>query len=302
MNARTNLPPGPLGVIYDMPFSEYHAVEALSASGMRHLARSPWHYRNRVEIEQTRAMLNGSLAHCAQLEPGALSARYVVVPEDAPKRPTKAQWAAAKPSPASVEAMTWWLGFQKTCGGRQLVTHDDYAIMQAQLAALKADAEIAHLFSKGCGEVSVFWIDPESGVYCKARPDWVHPLDDKRVKLVDLKTTVDESPDAFSRQVPRMGYHRQQAHYWKGFEIATGLVVEEFIFATVTSAPPVLAVPYRLIPEAAEQGREECAELLELFADCSKRDQWPAYTFEQRMIDLPKYAKRSSEIEVAYVD
>jgi hypothetical protein len=303
LNARNNLPDGrPLGVVYDMPFDEYHAVQALSASAMRDLARSPWHLKNRVELIPTRAMLNGSLVHCAQLEPGALSARYVVVPDDAPKRPSKAQWAAKNPSPASVEAMEWWTGFGKTAGARQIVDAGDYGITQLQLAAVQAEPELAKLFATGRGEVSIFWIDPDTGVYCKARPDWVHGIDDRRVKLVDLKATIDEHPDAFARSVARMGYHRQQEHYWKGFEIATGMAVEEFVFATVTSAPPVLAVPYRLIPEVREQGREECAELLSLYAECMQRNRWPAYTQEQRMIDLPKYAKRSNEIEVAFVD
>lgn len=281
---------------------EYHAIEALSASGMRHLARSPWHYRNRVEITPTRPMLNGTLAHCAALEPGALSARYIIVPDDAPKRPSKTQWAAKKPSPESVAAMEWWTGFQETCGTRLIVPAEDCSTTQLQLCALQADREIADLLSEGYGEASVFWIDPATGVYCKARPDWVRPTGPRSVKLLDLKTTVDESPDAFSRSAARLGYHRQRAHYWKGFEIATGLEVEDFIFACVTSAPPVLAVPYRLVDEVVQQGEDECAELIQLFAECTQHNRWPAYSPEERMIDFPKWAKRSNEVEVGYVD
>jgi hypothetical protein len=299
---RSNNPSGPLGIVYDMPFDDYHAVPALSASGMRDLARSAWHYRNRVETVPTKAMLNGTLAHCAQLEPGALSERYVVVPDEAPKRPTKAQWAAKKPSPESMLAMEWWTGFQKTVGTRLIVGPADYATTQQQLAALQAEPEIAKLFARGMGEVSAFWIDPSNGVYCKARVDWVHPIDDRSVKLVDLKTTVDESPDAFARSAARMGHHRQQAHYWRGFEIASGMEVVDFVFATVTSQPPVLAVAYHLVDEVMQQGEEEVAELTEFYAQCMKADHWPAYTPDQRMIDFPKWAKRSQEVEVSYVD
>jgi exodeoxyribonuclease VIII len=291
----------PMGLIKDLSFDEYHAVDALSASGMRELSRSAWHYRNRVPITPTRAMLNGSLVHCAQLEPGALSSRYVVVPEDAPKRPTKAQWNAAKPSPASVEAMNWWTGFQKTCGEREIVAADDYATTQAQLKALQADPLLKALFSSGYGEASVFWIDRVTGVYCKARPDWVHPVTDRRVRLLDLKAMADDTPEGFSRGVARMGYHRQQAHYTAGFEAATGLTVEDFVFAVVSSVPPVLAVPYRLIPEVLEQADQECAELRSLYAHCTEHNRWPAYTAEEMMIDLPKWAKRSQELEVSYV-
>jgi hypothetical protein len=301
MNARTDHPV-PMGVIYGMPAEEYHAINAWSATGMRLLARSPWHYRNRVPVIPTRPMLNGTLAHCAALEPGALSARYVVVPEDAPRRPTKAQWTAKKPSPESVLAMEWWTGFGKTCGERLIVAAEDYAITQLQLAALQAEPEIAELLREGHGEVSVFWHDPDTGVYCKARPDWMRPTGKKRVKLVDLKTAADDTPEGFSRSAARLGYHRQRAHYWRGFEIASGMEVEDFIFATVSSEPPVLAVPYRLVDEVVQQGAEEVVELTQAYAECVRTGNWPAYTPAQRMVDFPKWAKRSQELEVSYVD
>lgn len=292
----------PMGLIKDMPFDEYHSIDALSASGMRLLARSAWHYHNRVPMVPTRAMLNGTLAHCAALEPGALSSRYVVVPEDAPKKPTKAQWAAKKPSPESMLAMEWWLGFQKTCGERELVSHEDYGITQAQLIALQAEPEIAKLLSSGYGEASVFWIDKATGVYCKARPDWVHQTGSKTVKLLDLKAMADESPEGFARGAARLGYHRQRAHYMTGFQEGTGMQVEDFVFAVVSSAPPVLAVSYRMVDEVVQQGEEECAELRAIYAECRERNHWPAYTPDERMIDFPKWAKRSQEVEVSYAE
>jgi hypothetical protein len=64
--------------------------------------------------------------------------------------------------------------------------------------------------------------------------------------------------------------------------------------------PPVLAVPYRLVDEAALQGEEEVDELLELYANCCTTNHWPAYTPGERMVDLPKWVKRDQEVEVSY--
>lgn len=300
MNARQPLPKGPIGVFYDMPAEEYHAVEAFSASGMRELARSAWHYKNRLPVEPTRAMLNGTLAHCAVLEPGALSARYIVTPDDAPKKPTKAQWAAAKPSPASVAAMEWWTGFQKTAGTREIVAADDYAITQMQIKALQDVPEIAVLLREAKTEVSVFWVDPDTGVYCKARPDLVQKTGAARVRLGDLKAVADDTPEGFARAVARFGHHRQQVHYKRGVELAMDVVVEDFVFVAVSAAPPVLAVPYRLVQEVIDQGEEEVSELTAFYADCIRNNSWPAYTPGERMIDLPKWAKRSNELEVSF--
>jgi hypothetical protein len=100
-----------MGLVRDMPFEEYLAVDAFSNSDMKLLARSAWHWKNRVPVKQTRPMLRGSLAHCAQLEPHALDQRYVFVPEGAPRRPTEAQWNAKKSNEDSMAAKEWWSEF-----------------------------------------------------------------------------------------------------------------------------------------------------------------------------------------------
>lgn len=293
----------PMGIYYDMPFEDYIAVEAFSNSDMRHLARSAWHWKHRVvPTKQTRPMLRGSLAHCAQLEPLALHDRYVFVPEGAPKRPTDAQWNAAKSNESSMAAKAWWTDFTNNLRGREIVTAEEFAVTQMQLGALAANPETAALLATGYSECSIFWVDEETGVYCKARPDHVHPVDSRTVKLIDLKSTVDESPDGFGRTAARMGYHRQAAHYTEGFRKATGMKVDQFIFAAVTSAPPVLAVAYALTDEITEQAIDERRELLQLYAYCQREDRFPAYGSGVLPLDFPAYAKRSNEVEVSFAD
>lgn len=291
----------PMGLVLDMPAEEYHAVDALSATGIKLLARSAWHYRNRLQITPTRQMLRGTLAHCAVLEPDAMSARYVVVPDDAPKRPTQAQWNAKKPSEDSQRAMDWWRNFNAKATGRAIVSAEDYAITQMQLQAVAAVPVLAEILSVGHGEASIFWVDQATGVYCKARPDWMNQAQ-RKVMLLDLKTTADESPSGFARAAARLKYHLQYAHYVAGVEAVMRRPVEEFVFGAVTSAPPVLAVPYFLTDEIKEQAHDERRELLELFARCKKENHWPAYGQGLQMLDFPAYAKRDNEVEVSFVD
>lgn len=299
MNARTEI--RPMGVVHSMPFEEYLAIDAMSQSALKQLARSPWHYANRVDVKETRAMLNGSLVHCARLEPDALAQRYVVVPEDAPRKPTEAQWNAKKPNDSSRASMEWWTAFGEEVAGRSIIPAADYAITQLQLDALNANETIRDLMSGGHSEVSVFWIDPATGIYCKARPDYVRQDDDGDI-LTDLKSTVDESPNGFSRTAARMQYHLQAAHYSSGWQIATGRRVYEFMFAAVTSSRPVLAVPYVLTDEVLQQGVEERALLLARFAECKKSDTWPAYGNGVQLLDFPAYAKAGGEIEISDIE
>lgn len=291
-----------MGLYKDLPFADYLAVEAFSASDMRLLARSAWHWKHRVEVKQTRAMLCGSLAHCAQLEPHALEDRYVFTPEDMPRRPTEAQWNAAKSNESSMAAKARWKEFLDGVGDREIVTAEEFAITKMQLAALAACEETRQLLATGYSECSIFWVDEETGVYCKARPDHVHPHDARSVTLVDLKSTVDESPNGFGRAAARMGYHRAAVHYRAGFEAATKMKVREFVLAAVTSTPPVLAVPYILPDDLAEQARDERRELLELYARCMKEDRWPTYGTGYQLLQFPAYALRSGEVDVSWAE
>ena len=301
MNAPENRP---LGVVLDMPLEQYLAVDALSATGLKLLARSPWHYRNRIETDPTPAMLRGSLAHCAVLEPDAMAKRYCVVPEAAPARPSRRQWEAKKPSAESQSAMAWWTLFQQENAGRELVSHADYAVCAMQLEAVRSEPELAALLRAGHGEVSIFWIDQPTGIYCKARPDWLPVLEGLRrgtaITPLDLKTCSDESPNGFGRAAARLRYDLQAAHYTAGIEAATGLRVEKFVFGAVTSKPPVLAVPYVLTDEIRDQGRDERRELMERLALCQRENQWPAYGAGFQLLDFPAYAKQGGEVEVEW--
>jgi hypothetical protein len=291
----------PLGVVYDMPLEQYLAVDALSASGLRLLARSPWHYRNRVEIDPTPSMLRGTLAHCAVLEPDAMASRYVVLPADAPRKPSKTQWAAKNPSADSVEAMRWWNDFKTSNAGRELVAFEDYAITELQLRAVKNCPELATILRSGRGEVSVFWIDQATGLYCKARPDWLNLDDPRAVVPMDLKTCMDESPSGFGRAAARLRYDLQAAHYTAGIEAALRTKVERFVFGAVTNKPPVLAVPYTLTDEMRDQGRDERRALIERLAWCQRENEWPAYGAGIQLLDFPAYAKAGGEVEVEFI-
>lgn len=287
-----------LGLFENMPFDDYLKVDALSATGLKQLARSPWHYRNRVDIDPTPAMLRGTLAHCAVLEPEAMAQRYVVLPEDAPRKPTRAQWEAKKPSAESLAAMDWWRQFKDESAGRDLVSFADYALCQAQLAAIAAQPELAELLRAGRGEVSIFWIDEATGIYCKARPDWLPPANGRSIRPLDLKTCADESPNGFGRAAARLRYDLQDAHYTAGIEAVTGMSVDAFVFGAVSSKPPILAVPYILTDEVRDQGRDERRELMDRLAWCMRENRWPAYGDGLQLLDFPAYAKAGGEVEI----
>ena len=292
---------------YSMPFEQYAAAPAVNNSLLKDMARSAahcWalhHAPNRPERKPRPWMITGPLAHCAVLEPDAMAARYLVTPDDAPKRPTSAQWNAKKPSPDSVAAMAWWTEFNASAAGRQVITAEQYATTQGQLAGITAHPDLAAVLASGAAEQSAFWADESTGLLCKCRPDWVHTLPDGRAILLDLKTCQSADAVAFARTVASFGYHRQAAWYCDGWQRATGQAVYSFIFAAIPSEYPFIAGAYQLADEALIQGADECAELLEAYAACVRSNVWPGYGDSVQEIQLPVWARRSYEMEVSHV-
>ena len=287
VNARSDLF---VGEFPGMPAADYHAIDAMSNSALSMMARSPAHWwanyraEDRPERTTTAAMKAGTLAHCAVLEPGELSTRYLVKPADIDMRTNAGKaWAAAVPS------------------GVEVITADQMMTADAQRRAVLAVPELADILASGRAETSVFWIDSATGLYCKARPDWVHTLADGRDIILDLKTTADCSPVEFSRSVAKWGYHRQDAHYSAGWKAATGRDVAAFIFAAVSGEYPAMAAAYQLDDETRAQGAEEVAELLELHALCQRTNHWPGVAEGVTLLSLPAWARRSVETEIAYV-
>lgn len=278
------------GIYYGLSNSEYHATSAISKSGLDVLAKSPAHYYAKYldpnrpsEKEQTSAQLDGELAHCAILEPEEFSKRFVVGPDVS--RATKA-----------------WKEFAEANSGKTAIKPDQYDTAWAQAASVNRIPDLASALSKGKAEVSAFWIDEDTGVLCKCRPDFVHDLGGNRVLLVDAKTCGDASLRDFSRMIAKHRYHVQDAYYRDGFAIAGLCTVEGFVFGAVEMDYPHVASAIMLDDDSVEQGRREYRRLLDIYAECKESGIWPAYDTSVQLARLPNWAfDQEDEIEIGFI-
>ena len=275
------------GIVYDLDNANYHALSDLGSSGLKQLAKSPAHYygayldTNRPKLESTAAQKAGTLAHCAILEPNKLNERYVMKPENHDGRTKEGKSWCAK-----------MVGFE-------IVSSDQLLTAKRQSAALRQIPKIAALLSRGRPEVSAFWIDSETGVRCKCRPDLVAP-DGDGVILVDIKTCQDASPEGFAKAVAKYSYHLQAAHYSAGYAAASGERVKAFVFACVESDYPHAAAAYQLDDVSMQEGADLRDGLLELFADCKRSGVWPGYPQDIQPLSLPSWALTPQEVEIFY--
>jgi exodeoxyribonuclease VIII len=218
-------------------------------------------------------MLLGTAVHCAVLEPATFDQRYCL------------DLDASKNSNA-------YKAFALECEAQHLtpIAADDRERVFAMRDSLCRNAQIAEaLDGPGRSEVSAWWTDPETGVLCKCRPDRVRAAGDGSL-LLDLKTTSDASPEAFSKSIANFGYHTQCDWYVDGYARASGKPVHGMLFVVVESEFPYACAAYTLDEAALQQARWQNAQVRRTYKRCSESGIWPGYAEAVTDIGLPRWA------------
>lgn len=266
----------PIGLVLGLDIDAYHSGPGISKSGLDSIDANPFIYYSRhldprrPEHVTKAGQLEGSLAHCAILEPDQFSARYVVGP--ALNRNTKA-----------------WKEFVES-ESRIAIQPDQYETAMRQAESVRRLPEIAESLRNGRAEVSAYWNDPLTGELCRCRPDWAQDVGTAQTILLDVKTCSDASPEDFRRQIARKRYHVQHAFYSDGYGIAAGREVLAFVFVAVESEWPYAANALMLDEVGIEQGRKDYRRNLDTYAQCRRSGEWPGYGNEIQIINLPNWA------------
>lgn len=261
---------GHFGVFSGVDIDVYHNEwEAVSNSKLKRFARSPEHML--APWSGSAAMDLGSAVHDALLLPDEYALRYVKWTDTKSKR-TKAYeaWEAANPNKVGL-------------------LPDEFDVIEAIRSKIMLHPVAGQLLTGGQPEMSARWVDAETGIDCKCRPDYAHP--DKGV-LVDLKTTRDASPGAFGRDAARYEYHQQGAMYLDGYSDASGVVFDQFIFLAVETSPPYGIGLYVMDDEAVEKGRSLYRSRLrdyKAWEDSGRA--WCDYPQGIQKLQLPGWAK-----------
>lgn len=254
---------------------QYHAdYHSLSSTGARKLLACPARFKWDRDHPSTasKALDFGKIAHTLILGEGGSIAVI-----DAPDWRTKAAQAERDSARES---------------GATPVLKADYEAAQAMRDAVMAHSTAAALFADGVAELSGWWLDDDTDVTLRFRPDWLTTLDDQPV-CVDLKTTVNADPSEFVRSVAKFGYHAQAAWYLRGLEWH-GIPDARFLFVCVEKAAPYPVSVIELDADALAEGAWQNRQAINLYRQCLDADYWPAYGTQIHTISLPPWATRGS--------
>lgn len=264
--------------VANMPADIYHAHDSASSSGLRLLLRSPDHFKNSEEKDQTRAMVLGSALHMACLEPDIFYDTYRLLRSSEnrmtseykqAKKDFGEEFVLVKPEIEKIEGMA------KSLRGSKILNYWLY------------DNDYSHK------ELSGFAIDPETGLMCRHRFDAIIIGD----VAIDLKTTTDARKPAFEKKILDFGYHIQAAFYADQYNWITGEKIEKFIFAAIETSAPYAVKIYELDKESMDAGRKKYRQALNEYAQCKASDTWPSYDQEIETIGIPPWALEKDAID-----
>lgn len=267
-------------------FEEYSSLKAVSITRLKELARSPLHYRFRLDNpKESAAMSLGTAAHMATLEPMRFGTDIAVWNQRA---------ESGSLSPRRGKA---WEAFQAENAGKLLVSLPEYELAQ-DIASAVRDHEIAASYLRdGVPEVSMAWetvLADRSVVPCKGRVDWLTEID-CRPHLVGLKTARDCRPFQFGAAAARYGYHLQWAFYLDGYQQLSG-TLPRVIEIVVESEPPHAVVVYEIPEDVLEQGRDEYLRLLDVLVECERSGRWPGPAPKrEQVLTLPSWVYGSED-------
>jgi len=210
---------------YAMSNEDYHDKKQhphISSSDVKEVAKTStlhWALKQGKPRKETPAMLKGTCVHALILEPE----KDLITTYDGIRRGK--DWDKAKA--AADKAGKIIVKFDEL---------DEYKGIAA--AAFQTCPELLKFVQQPnfVAEASIFTECDVTGLPIKVRPDGLlMPKDsDGKAIVLDVKTTVDASPEGFPRQISKYLYNVQASFYMNALRCA-GIPCERFIFAAVDS-------------------------------------------------------------------
>jgi hypothetical protein len=273
------------GLHPDISGEDYYARvlgEANSGSLKLILQKSLLHYHywatqqltDEEQAAEKAAHTFGRAYHCALLEPDRFAEESIVEP----------YFGSLQSSRVRAERDHW----RDRNADRLILTAKELRTLEGMGRALRAHPLIGDLV-RGGGEteMTIVWRDPDTGLPCKARLDWVNRV---FFFVLDPKSCKDASREGFARACASFFYHLQAVHYLEGCK-AVGLDIRKFFFIAQEKEPPYACALYELDAPDEELGYRLRTKAMRMLADAMAMNHWPGLNNDNATrLRLPAYA------------
>ena len=249
----------------------------VSRSGLMDLNRCPEYFYHRHlsginEESSTKAMKFGSALHTYVLEPEQFRDRYVVLENKFDKRTKKGKEDYEK--------------FVEEAGDRIVLDLYEYEDILSISNKIKAHDTACLLLGGAVCEKELYWVDEETGVKCKCKPDAIN-----RTVVADLKTANDISLRGIRNSIFSYGYALQAAMIREGMRANNLGEMSSFWLIVAEKTAPFSIATYKLGEDFLEFGLAEFRRLLVIYKGCLEENIWPGpqtceISFRNKKIEL----------------
>jgi PDDEXK-like domain of unknown function (DUF3799) len=295
------------GLYDNIPIDTYHAGNicaglSVSSSHLRRLSsKSPAHFWYRwpgnpaFEPEPERQhLVLGRAAHHLFLGEGLFSKSFVAERREYPDAKT----GEMKPWTYQAAYCKQWRA-QQQADNLSILKPDDVDDLRGMAEALHRNDIIKLGALNGLIEKSVFWLDKDTGLWLKARPDAI-PV--SSVDFVDLKITKSVLWPDLQRTIYEYGYHQQGALICRGAREVLKIENPTFTLVFVEHKKPYCVRVVEIKDNDLARGEKQNRAALDLIAQCLKTKQWPGPGASRAVeyIELPGWAQNQIDDKLTF--
>lgn len=293
------------GIYPGVSYNEYASWEAVNHSKLVGFNNTPAHARHMFlfEAPPTPAKEFGWLAHLAVLEPERLWHEACVRPD------VDGRTKEGKPV---LDAFKETLKQGGANEGKKVLTSEQ----QTKLVTMTKNArehETAREYLTGPGhnELSIVWMDKETGRLCKARIDRIsvvsklpgappeaQPSRDRFMLVMDFKTHGDPATlRSFERSILNFNYASQAAMYLEGLNVLMPAdELRPYVWIVAETDAPHLVRLFTPTPDLLEWGHQRWHGWMRQYAECEKSGSWPGWDPGIEEANLPAWAGKVWEL------
>lgn len=240
--------------------------EFISSHGLMDILRSPFHYKKGLKIkpEPTKALIIGAAFHCLLLEPKEFDKQYEVFTKPYPDH-----------SMNKLQNKNALEDLEESNPDKVILKKEDFNEISNILNEARNNKRIRELLElKGVIEQSIYFEDKEFKVKAKIRPDKYCTSG----ILIDVKTTIDASPEGFSRQCMNFNYDMQLAFYPDKLREIYGKEFKFIFIIAVENKYPYACQVYNCVELGfIDVGRKKYKKAMADYVECLKTDKWKGY-------------------------
>lgn len=261
-------------LIHNLPFADYLALPAFSSSQLKLVLDCPRrlkHAMDNPEDPKKECFLLGHALHGRTLENRQT---YVIRPS---KYPAKVKGEIVEKDWHG--GADWCKDWLKQHDAQDVLSPEQHESVLAWDAAIKAhDRSMELLDVEGHAEVTGIATDPDTGLQMRIRIDWL-PTDG--TALLDVKTTMDASPEGFERTIRDLHYDLSAYSYLRVYNlIADELGLprkQDFVFIAVEKEPPYIPIVYHIDGLFLQTGRRKYELATRRLCQALESGNWDAY-------------------------